>query len=385
MPGRRLNLRLLLLAVLLLAGAARQIARERQPTFLRPGLHLYAYAANTGDGTVTAVDLAALSAVASIPVGPAPSGLRAHPTRDEIWGVSTTGGYVWVIDAHQGAVAAQIPVGPGAFAIEFSPDGATAYVAASSSGTVSAVDCATRRVVATARPGRQPWLARVVPDGSAVVVTNRGDSTVSLLDPTDLRVLSAIPTATRPEQIVVLRNQPVAFVSAAGTNQISVLHLRKRALLANLPLNARATDLILSARGELYVATPETNGITIVDTWMRVISENRVLGNAPSQGVLDESDPANPTLYLTDPASNQVRLMQMQYRTTLRPIQAGQRPVTARLTPAGDLLLVVNEESEDLAVIRTRLAPGKSPGQLDPLLTFIPLGRRPRDLAIKVF
>jgi YVTN family beta-propeller protein len=377
---------LLLMVVLLLAGAARQIARERQPTFLRPGLHLYAYAANTGDGTVTAVDLVGLTAVATIPVGPAPSGLRAHPTRDEIWGVSTTGGYVWVIEAHRGAVAAQIPVGQGAFAIEFSPDGRTAYVAASSSGTVSAIDCASRKVTATIRPGRQPWLARVAPDGAAVVVTNRGDATVAVLDPATLRLQATIPVASRPEQIAILRDRPIAFVSAAGTNQISVVHLKKRALLANLPLSARATDLILSGRGELYVATPETNGITIVDTWMHVVSENRVLGSAPSQGVLDETaDGANPTLYLADPPANQIRPMQMQSRTALRPIQAGQRPVTARLSPAGDLLLVVNEESEDLAIIRTQMAPAKSPAQRDPLLTFIPLGRHPRDLAIKVF
>ena len=66
---RRLNPRLIFLAVLLVALAAGEIAREHRPSLLRPGAHLYAYIANAGDGTVSVIDLAKLSTVATIPVG----------------------------------------------------------------------------------------------------------------------------------------------------------------------------------------------------------------------------------------------------------------------------------------------------------------------------
>jgi YVTN family beta-propeller protein len=46
------------------------------------------------------------------------------------------------------------------------------------------------------------------------------------------------------------------------------------------------------------------------------------------------------------------------------------------MTPGGDLLLVVNEDSDDLAVIRPRTAS---------LLTLVPVGSHPTDLAVKVF
>ena len=75
--------------VAVLAGIAGwQIKREYRPPVLKAGLRLYAYIANAADGTISVVDLVALKAIATIPVGPIPSGLRVLTPRREIWGVS---------------------------------------------------------------------------------------------------------------------------------------------------------------------------------------------------------------------------------------------------------------------------------------------------------
>jgi YVTN family beta-propeller protein len=66
----------------------------------------------------------------------------------------------------------------------------------------------------------------------------------------------------------------------------------------------------------------------------------------------------------------------MATRQVLRPITVGSAPRTSRLTPGGDILLVVDTASNDLAVIRPKTAN---------LITLIPVGSKPRDLAIKVF
>ncbi|MGB8525134.1 MAG: hypothetical protein WCD43_19380, partial [Candidatus Acidiferrales bacterium] len=132
----RVNVRLIFLLVLLAGLAFREVALELRPSFLRPGLHLFAYVGNTADGTLTAVDLVKLSAVATIPVGAGPSGLRAHPTRNEIWGLSSAGGYAWILDAKLNRIVARIPVGVEPYALDFSPDGRRAYVAASGSNTI---------------------------------------------------------------------------------------------------------------------------------------------------------------------------------------------------------------------------------------------------------
>src|SRR5690348_17291907 len=100
----RLNYRVILLLVLLCGIGIREILVERQPSFLRPGLHLFAYIGNTKDGTLTAIDLIKLSPSATIDVGTGPSGIRAHPTRKEIWGLSSAGGYVWILDVESNQV-----------------------------------------------------------------------------------------------------------------------------------------------------------------------------------------------------------------------------------------------------------------------------------------
>src|ERR1700680_3897398 len=147
--------RLLIALLLIVISAAIAIVRERRPSFLRPDLRLYAYVGNSRDATVSVVDLIRLGTIATIQVGPSPSGLRAHPTLDQVWGVSTEGGYAFVIDAPTGRVVSRIPVGGSPFAVDFSPDGRMAYVAASGSSALVAIDCRAGQVVGHARTGRR--------------------------------------------------------------------------------------------------------------------------------------------------------------------------------------------------------------------------------------
>src|SRR5260370_26832467 len=117
-------------AYFLLAGLAISglvvLLREHSPSFLRPDLHLCAYV-TPEDGNVTVVDLVKLKAVARIAVGPGLSGMREHPTRPEVFGVSSTGGYGVILDPRgnqcTGQVTARIAVGPLPYALDFSPDG----------------------------------------------------------------------------------------------------------------------------------------------------------------------------------------------------------------------------------------------------------------------
>ena len=101
--SRRLNYRLLFALSLIVVTATVQIIREHRPTFLRQGLRLYAFIGNAGDGTVSVVDLVRLGKIATIPVGPDPSGLRAHPgslgrafrQREDMRSLSTRPPAVW--------------------------------------------------------------------------------------------------------------------------------------------------------------------------------------------------------------------------------------------------------------------------------------------------
>src|ERR1700681_4521702 len=120
--NRPRTFRVLFLLGILLLGGLILLLLEHRPSFLRPGLHLNAYVTAT-DGNLTIVDLVKLRAIARVAIGRGLSGIREHPTRAEIWGVSSTEGFVWVLDARTNQIAARISVGPLPYTLDFSPDG----------------------------------------------------------------------------------------------------------------------------------------------------------------------------------------------------------------------------------------------------------------------
>jgi YVTN family beta-propeller protein len=394
MPRRALNFRLIFIAVALIALVAREIALEQRPSFLRPGLKLCAYVANVGDGTVSVVDLVSLAVRATVPVGATPAGLRTHPTRAEIWGVSTDGGIVWVLDAKTDRVVTRISVGASPLALDFSPDGRRAYVTASGADSLVAIDCASRQILGRVRTGKRPLMARVTPDGKTVAVVNRDDATLQIFDASTLTLRATISVAAAPENFVILQNPDgeTAFVAANGTpnktagdvadgassssGEISVVDLRSNTLLTNLPLPGKPAGLFLKPDGgELYITVPDAHELAIVNTWTHELVEAKVIGSTPGRAMFDESALL---LYVIDSAANGVVPVDVQYRTTSTPISVGQSPSALAMDPdvPHNLLLVANESSNDLSIIRVRTGS---------LITIVHVGNSPRDIAVLLY
>ncbi len=371
-----------LVAVLGISGLI-VLLREHRPSFLRPDLHLCAYV-TTADGSVTVVDLVRLKAVARIAVGPGLSGMREHPSRPEIFGVSTTGGYVWVLDPRAnhftGQVTARIAVGPLPYSLDFSPDGNRVYTTASGNNTLVVIDAKSRSVVGRAATGREPVLARVTPDGKNVLVMNRRDGSLGIHDAATLALRGNVSVVSEPEDVAVLPDSSMAFVLSRSERRISVVDLRRGVLVAHLGLAGKPTDMLLKPDGgELYVISPEAHGLQAINTWTHEVGDYMVLGSTPTRGVLS-SDAS--LLYVSDTAAGRVTPVDIFNRRIVRdpgkgfPVQAGDAPSVLRFDPAENLLLVVNQGSGDLAVIRVRT---------NFLLTMIPVGDHPQELAVKLF
>src|ERR1700747_3703418 len=122
--------RVIFLSTILFVAAVIVLAREHRPSFLRPGLRLYAYV-STGDNSVSVVDLVKLATVAHVSISGNISAMREHPTRAEVWGVSASGAFVCVLDSRTSQIVARIPVGALPYSLDFSRDGSRVYVPAS--------------------------------------------------------------------------------------------------------------------------------------------------------------------------------------------------------------------------------------------------------------
>jgi YVTN family beta-propeller protein len=381
--NRPKNFRVYFLVAVLAIGGLALLLREHRPSFLRPDLHLCAYV-TTADGNVTVVDLVKLKAVARLAVGPGLSGMREHPTRPEVYGVSSAGGYVWILDPRanhfSGQISARIPVGPLPYALDFSPDGNRIYTTASGNNTVVAIDTRSRTIVARAATGREPVLAHVTPDGKTVLVVNRRDGTLGIHDATTLAPRGSVSVVGQPEDVAVLPDSSLAFVLSRSERRISVVDLRRGFLVTNLALAGAPTDMLLKPDGgELYVISPEAHGLQAINTATHEVGDYMVLGSAPTRGVLSEDASL---MYVSDTAAGRVTPVDIFNRRIVRepgkgfPIPAGDAPGGLRFDPEENLLLVVSVGSGDLAVIRVRT---------NFLLTMIPVGDHPQELAVKLF
>jgi YVTN family beta-propeller protein len=381
--NRPKNFRVYFLIAALVIGGIVLLLREHRPSFLRPDLHLSAYV-TTADGNVTVVDLVKLKAVARIAVGPGLSGMREHPSRPEIYGVSSTGGYIWIIDPRadhsNGQVTARIPVGPLPYSLDFSPDGNRLYTTASGNNTLVAIDVQSRVVVGRAATGRGPVLAHVTPDGKTVLVLNRRDGSVGIHDATTLALRASISVVAQPEDVAVLPDSSMAFVLSRSERRISVVDLRRGVLVTHLELAGTPTDMLLKPDGgELYVISPEAHGLQAINTETHEVGDYMVLGSAPTRAVLSADASL---LYVSDTAAGRVTPVDIFNRRIVRdpgkgfPVPAGDAPGALRFDPEENLLLVVSAGSGDLAVIRVRT---------NFLVTMIPVGNNPQDLAVKLY
>jgi len=111
----------------------------------------------------------------------------------------------------------------------------------------------------------------------------------------------------------------------------------------------------------------------IINTETNEAVEFLLLGSSPTQAVLAPDDSL---LFVSDSAAGHVVPVAIDQRRVARPITVGQQPGPLTFTPGGDMLLVVDTQSNDLAVVRT--ATGG-------LITLIPVGAHPRDIALKEF
>ena len=119
----------------------------------------FLYAANTNDDTVSVVDAATNSVVATVPVGPpgccyfGPGGIAVHPAGIYVYTV-TADMQLHVIRTSDNVLVASIPTPPnapgadGTTFLKTNPDGSTLYISKYSGGTVTAVATSTNAVTA---------------------------------------------------------------------------------------------------------------------------------------------------------------------------------------------------------------------------------------------
>ncbi len=152
-----------------------------------------AYVINRNDNTVSVIDPATNTVVATVPVE-GPGAIAVTP--DGAFAYLTTANHtVSVLDTATNTIVATVPVPLGSSMIAITPNGAFAYVTnlGIAVGAVSVIDTATNTVIATVTVGRAPEGIVITPDGAFAYVANSLARTVSVIDTATNTVSATIP------------------------------------------------------------------------------------------------------------------------------------------------------------------------------------------------
>lgn len=156
----------------------------------------YAYVTNAGGdmgshikGSVSVIDLATNTVVATVPVGEYPQGVAVNPAGTAVYVANSDSNEVTVIDTATRDTTT-IPAGEGPVGIAVHPDGTRIYVA--NVDDVSVIDRATNTIVDKIVCGTRPIGLAVHPDGSIIYVANVMDGTVTVFNTETHQVVDTI-------------------------------------------------------------------------------------------------------------------------------------------------------------------------------------------------
>ena len=137
---------------------------------------------------------------ANISVGKGPEGGDISPDGREYWAANSGDGSISIVDIAAKKVVQTLNVQTGrSNRLKFSPDGKLVLVSDLGNNALLVLDAASRKEVKRLNLGRQPEGILIVPDGSRAYVAVAGENAVAVLDLKTLDVTSRIPTGKGPD------------------------------------------------------------------------------------------------------------------------------------------------------------------------------------------
>jgi YVTN family beta-propeller protein len=227
-----------------------------------------AYVANEATSTISVIDTATSSVVATICLGsdPAIPGTPqpAGPCNGETQHHNPF--YNGHVDPH---------------GLWLTPDGSVLLVAARISGTIVAIDTATNNVLGYTPVGREPHLATVHPSGREAWVAVRGESYIDILklDRDDLfnsarrrtdrmEIVDTIDTMRGPSMVSFTSDGRFAFVAAGKQARVDKIDAVSRQIVASQAVPAAFTPfgLVTPDSQELYLVHKGAGSLSILRT-----------------------------------------------------------------------------------------------------------------------
>jgi len=286
-----------------------------------------AYIANTGDGTVSVIDVKTKAVIATIPVGlnvdaitVSADGQRAYA----LCPISAGGSGVYVINTVTNQLITTIPMVGESLLGVVSPDGTRLYVTtAAPNAAIVVINTVSNKQIATI-PVSESYGMAVSPDGGKLYAAVRSAYEVDVYNTTNYALLKTIRVQEHPSCVAINADGSRVYVTNTGSYLLSVIDASKNAVIVNIITGQRPIGVAVSADGtRVYTANFTTNDISVFDvTTNSRIADIRV-GNNP-QAISLTSDGSQ--LYVSNGGSNNVSIVDTKTWSIIATVPVGRNP-----------------------------------------------------------
>jgi YVTN family beta-propeller protein len=201
-------------------------------------------------------------------------------------------------NARRPSVMATVEVGRGPLGVAIRPDRKEVYVTnfgtdrpalGEVGNTISVIRTASNKVIATITVGKLPSGIAFTPDGSRAYVTNRGDDTVSVIDTRIRTELTTVPVQYKPANVAITPDGRHAYVTNFGDpfpslgTTVSVIDTTTNTVVATIPnVGLGPLGLAVTPDGaHVYVVNVISNNVSVIETATNTVVARVAVGLGP--------------------------------------------------------------------------------------------------------
>lgn len=225
--------------------------------------------------------------------------LEGEPGKEEIW----------VLDTLKAAGCSK------PYDIRSNRRGDTAYVSCSGTNQIAIVDVVAQQVKAVIETGQSPRDLILFDDDKRLIVANSGNDTVSIIDTAERKKLYDFPISTQPYGVAVTRDGKTALVTGWASGDLHFVSLGEASADYLGKVDVGLLPYTVSLAGDPQVAYVAANG------------------------------------------NHKVVAVDIDQQSVVNEIKVGRNPWSLAASPQGDSLLVTNNRSNNLSLLKTGAAP----------------------------
>ncbi|HET9808696.1 MAG TPA: beta-propeller fold lactonase family protein, partial [Candidatus Limnocylindria bacterium] len=277
------------------------------------------YVSNAGSGTVSAIDPATNTVIATITTDASPYGVAVTPNGERLWVANYLAQNLYIIDTATNAVEDGAAIVGNPHSIAFNETGTRAYVTVSSStnpdsaNTVWVFDTTVSPPfpMATIPVGTGPTGITARPDGQRLYVANydgNAGTTVSVIDTATNLVTATVTVGTGPFQIGMSPDGTRAYVVNLSSDNVSVLDTGTNTVVATVAVGNNPAFAAVSPAGDrVYVTNVADNSVSVIDTATNTVITTFASGGGGPRGIALSPDGSR--VYVANSSANAVSVI----------------------------------------------------------------------------